>query len=127
LLRRIGFTAKQIEEGFSKRGKGKTRPIHKNTLADALERLTEDESQGIFNGSVKDLIKAKLVEDTVFSMDGMEMAVTEKYPGAGRITFSKEVKDKWGKIDEVTYTRYGYLLLSLRGVESNTVVSGGCG
>jgi hypothetical protein len=123
LLRLIGYTAKQIEEGFSKRGKGNTHPIHKNTVADALERLTEDESQGVFNGSVKDLIKAKLVEDTVFSMDGMEMAVTKKYPGAGRITIAKETKDKWGKIEEVTYTRYGYLLLSLRGVESNNVVA----
>ena len=44
LLRRIGYTAKQIDEGFSKRGKGQTRPIHKDTVADALERLTEEES-----------------------------------------------------------------------------------
>jgi hypothetical protein len=27
LLRRIGYTAKQIDEGFSKRGKGNTHPI----------------------------------------------------------------------------------------------------
>ena len=100
-----------------------THPIHKNTVADALERLTEEESQGIFEGSVEDLVKAKLVEDTIFSMDGMEMAVTENYPGAGQITITKEVKDKWGKVEEVTYTRYGYLLLSLRGVDSNTVVA----
>lgn len=123
LLRRIGYTAKQIEEGFSKRGKGRTPPVHKDTVADALERLTEEESQGIFEGTVKDLIKAKLVKDTIFSMDGMEMAVTENYPGAGQITITKEIKDKWGKVEEVTYNRYGYLLLSLRGVESNTVVA----
>jgi hypothetical protein len=123
LLRRIGYTAKQIDEGFSRRGKGNTHPIHKNTVADALERLTEDESQGIFEGTVKDLLKAKLVEDAVFSMDGMEMAVTENYPGAGKIVITKEATDKWGKIEEVTYNRYGYLLLSLRGVESNTVVA----
>ena len=88
-----------------------------------MERLTEDESQAIFEGTVKDIIKAKLVEDTIFSMDGMEMAVTENYPGAGKITITKEVKDKWGKVEKVTYNRYGYLLLSLRGVESNTVVA----
>ena len=123
LLRRIGYTAKQIEEGFSKRGKGRTHPIHKDTVADALERLTEDESQGIFEGTIKDLTKAKLVQDNIFSMDGMEMAVTKNYPGAGKIIITKEVKDKWGKLEEVTYNRYGYLLLSLRGVESNTVVA----
>ncbi len=123
LLRRIGYTAKQIDEGFSKRGKGQTRPIHKDTVADALERLTEEESQGIFDGTVENLVKAKLVEDTIFSMDGMEMAVTENYPGAGQLVITREVKDKWGKMKTVTFTRYGYLQLSVRGVDSNTVVA----
>jgi hypothetical protein len=123
LLRLIGFTAKQIDEGFCKRGKGQTRPIHKDTVADALERLSEEESQGIFRGSVEDLVKAKLVNDTVFSMDGMEMTATEHYPGAGKLIITREVKDKWEKVKTVTSTRYGYLLLSLRGVDSNTVVA----
>ncbi len=123
LLRLIGYTAKQIEEGFCKRGKGQRRPIHKNTVADALERLPEEESRSIFKGSAEDLLRARLVDDTVFSMDGMEIAVTGHYPGAGQVTSTKEVKDKWGKVQTVTYTRYGYLLLSLRGVESNTVVA----
>jgi hypothetical protein len=123
LLRRIGYTAKQIDEGFCQRGKGLAHPIHKNTVADALERLTEKESQGIFDGSVVDLVKAKLVEDTVFSMDGTELSATEHYPGAGQITITREVKDKWGKPKTVTSTRHGYLLLSLRGVRSNTVAA----
>jgi hypothetical protein len=123
LLRLIGYTAKQIDEGFCKRGKGQAHPIHKDTLADALERLPEEKSQGIFSGSVEDLVKANLVDDTIFSMDGMEMAVTEHYPGAGSLTITKEAKDKWGKVKTVTSTRYGYLLLSLRGVDSNTVVA----
>ena len=123
LLRLIGYTAKQIDEGFCKRGKGNTHPIHKNTVADALERLTEEESQGILAGSVEDLVKAKLVKDTIFSMDGMEMTVTENYPGAGKLIITKEVKDKWGRVKMVVSTRYGYLQLSLRGVESNTVVA----
>jgi hypothetical protein len=123
LLRLIGFTAKQIDEGFCKRGKGQTHPIHKDTVADALERLTEVESQGIFKGSVEDLVKAKLVDDTIFSMDGMEISVTERYPGAGKLTIIKAAKDKWGKVKAVTLTRYGYLQLSLRGIKSNTVVA----
>ena len=123
LLRRIGYTAKQIDEGFCQRGKGQAHPIHKNTVADALERLTEKESQGIFDGSVVDLVKAKLVDDTVFSMDGTELSATEHYPGAGQITVTREVKDKWGNPKTVTFTRYGYLQLSLRGVDSNTVAA----
>lgn len=123
LLRLIGYTAKQIDEGFCRRGKGRTHPIHKNTVADALERLTETESHEIFSGSVIDLINAKLVEDTVFSIDGTELHTTENYPGAGQVTSTREVKDKWGWAKTVTSTRYGYLLLSLRGVESNTVAA----
>lgn len=123
LLRRIGYTAKQIDEGFCQRGKGLAHPIHKNTVADALERLTEKESEAIFDGSVVDLVKAKLVDDTVFSMDGTELSATEHYPGAGQVTSTREVQDKWGKTKTVTSTRHGYLLLSLRGVQSNTVAA----
>ena len=123
LLRRIGFTAKQMEEGVCGRGKGLARPLHKNTVADALERLTEEETEGIFKGSVVDLVKAKLVDDSVFSLDGMEMRATEHCPEAGQLTYTREVKDKWGGMKMVTFTRYGDLLLSLRGVDSNTVVA----
>ncbi|MDO8491415.1 MAG: hypothetical protein Q7T04_05305, partial [Dehalococcoidia bacterium] len=123
LLRRIGYTAKQVDEGFCQRGKGLSRPIHKNTVADALERLTEEESAGIFDGIAKDLVKAKLVKDTVFSLDGTELHTTQHYPGAGRVTSNREVRDKWGRGGTVTSTRYGYLLLSLRGVDSGTVVA----
>jgi len=123
LLRRIGYTAKQVDDGFCKRGKGKSRPIHKNTLADALERLSEEESRGIFDGSLADLVKAKLVKDTVFSLDGSELHTTKHYPGAGHITSTKEVTDKWGRARTVTFTRYGNLLLSLWGVDSNIVTA----
>ena len=123
LLRRIGFTARQIDEGFSRRGKGLMLPIHKNTVADALGRLSQEESEGILAGSVVDLVKAKLVVDEVFSLDGTELHATEHYQGAGSITSTREVTDKWGKVKTVTSTRHGYLLLSLRGVDSNTVVA----
>jgi hypothetical protein len=125
LLRLIGFTAKQIGEGFNKRGKGGHRPIHKNTLSDALERLTVEESQAVFDGAVEDLAKAKLISETVFSLDGTELSTTENYPGAGKVSSEREVKDKWGNVKAIKSTRYGYLLLSLRGVKSNTVVAAG--
>lgn len=131
LLRCIGYTARQVEAGFCRRGKGLVRPVHKNTVADALERLTEEESAGIFNGSVMDVVKAKLVRDTVFSMDGTELHATEHCEGTGQVTSTREIKDKQGRVKKdkqgrvktVISTRYGDLLLSLRGVESHTVVA----
>lgn len=101
LLRLIGYTAKQIEAGFSRRGKGQSHPIHKNTVADALERLSEGESRGIFYGSVEDLARAGLVQDTVFSMDGTELSATEHFPGAGQVTNWRELRDKWGKLGQL--------------------------
>ena len=127
LLRRIGYTARQVEEGFCRRGKGLTRPIHKNTAADALERLSEEESRGIFAGSVRDLVKARLVKDTVFSLDGTELHTTDHYPGAGQVKSRREVRDKWGRGQAVVSSRHGYLLLCLRGVESGTVVAASVG
>lgn len=123
LLRRIGYTAKEIDEGFCQRGKGLMRPIHKNTVADGLERLAGEETWGILDGAARDLIKAKLVADSVFSLDGTELHTTKRYPGAGRVSSTREVKDKWGRVRTVTSTRNGYLLLSLRGVDSSTVVA----
>ena len=123
LLRLIGYTAKQIDEGFSRRGKGQSRPIHKNTVADALERLQEEESRGIFYGSTEDRARARLVPDTVFSMDGTELSTTGRFPGAGQVSSSRELTDKGGQVKTVSSTRYGYLLLSLRGVESNIVAA----
>lgn len=123
LLRRIGYTAKQIDEGFCRRGKGKSQPINKDTVADALLRLPVEESRGIFDGSVRDLVQAKLVPDTVFSLDGMEAHTTKHYPGAGQVTSTKEVTNKYGQVRMVTSTRYGYLQLALRGVDSGTVVA----
>jgi hypothetical protein len=71
----------------------------------------------------QDLVKAKLLEDTIFSMDGTELSATEHFPGAGQVTSTREVKDKWQRVKTVIFTRYGYLLLSLRGVKSNTVAA----
>ncbi len=123
LLRRIGFTARQVKEGFCRRGKGVMRPIHKNTVADALEHLSEEESQAIFDGSVEDLVRARFVKDTTFSIDGTELHATERYAGAGKITSVKEISDRWGRSNTVSSTRCGYLLVSLRGVKTNTVVA----
>lgn len=123
LLRRIGYSAKQVKEGFCRRGKGQVRPVHKNTVSDALERLAVEESQGIFEGAVEDLERAGLVRDTVFSLDGTELHTTGRYVGAGRVRSTREVRDKWGRGGTVSSSRYGYLLLSLRGVQSNTVAA----
>ena len=112
LLQRIGFTLQEIQQGFSRRGQGKMRPVHKNTIADALDRLTAEEVAEIFNGSVQDLSRAGHFADTVFALDGCELHTTERYPGAGSVTMKVTKQSKTGAHTS-TVTRHGYLLCSL--------------
>ena len=58
LLKQIGFTAIEISEGICKRGKGKSKPMHRKILGDLLCRLTEKEVFRIFNGGC---IKGELI------------------------------------------------------------------
>lgn len=112
LLQRIGFTVQHLEEGFSRRGKGRMRPVHKNTIADALGRLIPREVMGLFNGSIKAQAKAGCLVDTVFALDGSELHTTKRYPGAGSITAEVTRQTKAGPRTS-THTRYGYLLCSI--------------
>lgn len=122
LLQRIGFTVQQIERGFSRRGKGRMRPIHKNTIADALERLTPKEVADLFNGAVQAQARAGFLSDTVFALDGCELHTTQAYPGAGSITATATRQTKGGPRTS-TVTRHGYLLCSLWGTGGRTTVA----
>lgn len=112
LLQRIGFTLQEIQQGFSRRGQGKMRPVHKNTIADALDRLTPEEVEELFNGSIQDLSRAGYLADTVFALDGCELHATGLYPGAGSVTMTLTKQSKTG-VHTSTVTRHGYLLCSL--------------
>jgi len=92
LLMMLGYTAEQIENGHCKRGKGKKKgPIHKDTLADALDRFTPQEIEHILNSGVKLLAKRGFIKDAVYLMDATDLETTEKCKGAGRKTVEKEV------------------------------------
>ncbi len=112
LLQRIGFTLQEIQQGFSRRGRGRMRPVHKNTIANALERLTSEEVDDLFNGSIQDLSRVGQLTDTVFAADGCELSTTDRYPGAGSITMTATKQTKTGDHTS-TVTRHGYLLCSL--------------
>ncbi len=56
LLKLIGYTTAQLRDGFCQRGYAdKQKPLHKNVLADAVEKLTADELSYILNESIKRL------------------------------------------------------------------------
>jgi Transposase DDE domain. len=113
LLRLLGFTAKQVKEGFSKRGRGG--PLHKDTIANALERLSQKESNGIFDAAVGLLSKAGFLRgERLWVLDSTDLVTTERYEGCGRRT--KEAKG-------VSKTEYGFKLMMLWDYETRIPVA----
>jgi hypothetical protein len=56
LLQLIGYTTTQIRSGFCQRGSLAVGPMHKNTLADAVDGLTAEELETVLNGTAQRLV-----------------------------------------------------------------------
>jgi hypothetical protein len=124
LLKIIGFTARQIQEGFCQRGKGKRRgPIHRDTLADFLSRLTAKEVDFILEEAVRVLAKHKLVRGKTYILDATDLPTTKRYPGCGVKKVVKKVWTQEGKEVEVVEYVYGYKLLVLMEARHKLVVA----
>ena len=124
LLRRIGFTGTQIKEGICKRGKGKSKPMHRKILGDLLCRLTEDEVFRVFNGVIKNLSKKKYVRDDTFILDTSPLETTKLYENCG---MKKVTERKWDsvkkKVIEIAKYIYGFKIGMIQGAESRIPVS----
>ncbi len=125
LLKIIGFTARQIQEGFCQRGKGKRRgPIHRDTLADFLSRFTAKEVDFILGEAVRVLVKHKLVRGKSYILDATDLPTTERCKGCGVKKVTKKVWSKEeGKEVEVVEYVYGYKLLVLLEARHKLVVA----
>jgi len=125
LLMMLGYTAEQIENGHCKRGKGKKKgPMHKDTLADALDRFTPQEIEHILNSGVKLLAKRGFIKDSTYLMDASDLETTEKCKGAGRKTVEKKVwSHKEKRLVSISVTTHGFKLHLLRSLDSRIVVA----
>jgi len=125
LLKIIGFTARQIQEGFCQRGKGKRRgPMHRDTLADFLSKFSSKEVDFILREAVRVLVKHKLIRGRTYILDATDLRTTKRYKGCG---VKKVVKREWsskeGKEVEIVKYVYGYKLLVLLEARHKIVVA----
>jgi hypothetical protein len=125
LLKIIGFTARQIREGFCHRGKGKRRgPMHRDTLADFLSRFSSKEVDFILREAVRVLVKHRLIRGRTYILDATDLPTTKRYRGCG---VKKVVKREWssqeGKEMETVRYVYGYKLLVLMEARHQIVVA----
>jgi hypothetical protein len=80
LLKIIGFTARQIQEGFCRRGKGKRQgPMHRDTLADLLSKFSSREVDFILREAVRVLVKHRLIRGRTYILDATDLPATKKY------------------------------------------------
>lgn len=125
LMLTIGYTAEQIKNGHCKRGKGKRRgPLHKNTLADTLDRLSTQEVEHILNEGVKILVKKGFLKDDIhYILDATEIETTPLCNGRGmKVTKEKHVNNR-GEIVEIEVKKYGFKLIVIRSVKSRIIVA----
>lgn len=125
LLMMIGFTAKQIQEGFCDRDRGKREgPMNSQTLAEALGRLSAKEADYVLDKSIKTLCKRRFIRGGTFVIDSTDLLTTEKYEGAGRRTVIEQKRDKDGNLVEIAKTEYGFKLIIIKELQSRIVVAG---
>jgi len=124
LLKIIGFTARQIREGFCQRGKGKRRgPMHRDTLADFLSRFSAKEVDFILEEAVRVLVKHKLVRGKTYILDATDLPTTKRFRGCGMKKVVKKVWGRGGQEVEVVEYVYGYKLLVLLEARHKLVVA----
>jgi hypothetical protein len=129
LLQLIGFTAQEIKEGYTVRGRqrkdGSKRegPFHKDTLSDLLSKLKVEEVEYVLNGAVKLLDKRGFFPKVgTYGLDSSDLPTTDKYEGVG----CKKVKRKKrseGKLIEVEEWILGYKVLIVMEVKEKLVAS----
>lgn len=124
LLKIIGFTARQIQEGFCCRGKGKRQgPMHRDTLADFLSKFSAKEVDFILGEAVRVLVKHKLIRGKTYILDATDLPTTKHYKGCGIKKVVKKVRSREGKEVETVKYVYGYKLLVLMEARHKIVVA----
>jgi hypothetical protein len=125
LLKIIGFTARQIQEGFCQRGKRKRRgPMHRDTLGDFLSKFSSQEVDFILKEAVRVLVKHKLIRGRTYILDATDLPTTKRYKGCGvKKVVRRECNSQEGKGVEVVKYVYGYKLLVLLEAKHKIVVA----
>jgi hypothetical protein len=127
LLKLIGYSTRQLQAGFCQRGYGdKQKPMHKNVLANAVEKLTTQELEHILNTSIQRLAAKGVFAESCghFALDGSDLETTERYRDAGMKTVTeKHWSRKEKKMVEIEKSVYGFKLLALYDVHLRLVVA----
>jgi hypothetical protein len=126
LMKLIGYTATEMQLGFCQRGNLAAGPMHKNTLADAVERLSAEELAQMLNETASRLRTRGLFAGSKghFALDATDLETTAQYRGAGVKRYSEwkwDTKEK--KAVEVQRVAHGFKVLIVYEVRLRLVVA----
>jgi len=126
LMLLIGYSLDQMVSGFCYRGyEDKQKPMHKNVLADAVEKLTAEEVAYILNEAVKRLAERGGFKQSRghFALDSSDLETTEHYQGAGKKKVIVRKKLPNGQYVEFEEYIYGFKVVVIYEVQLRLIVA----
>ena len=121
LMELVGFNARQVEEGLTKRGdaqrktKPKQGPLSPQCLADNISKLSREQMERLFNQMVQCVVGCGLLDgQRIVALDGSKLETPKTYEGCGKLKQTRSVKVK-GQKERATeeYYVYGWKVLVL--------------
>src|SRR5256885_9132958 len=126
LMELVGFNARQVEAGLTKRGdaqrktKPKQGPLSPQCLADNISKLSPEQMETLFNQMVQCVVGYGLLDgERIVALDGSKLPTPATYEGCGKLKQTRRVKVKGQKeraIEE--YYVYGWKVLVLIDVQT---------
>jgi hypothetical protein len=104
LMELVGFNARQVEEGLTRRGddkrtkKPKQGPLTAQCLADNITKLRAEDVERLFTQMVRCLVAQGLLDgERLVALDGSKLPTTRHYEGCGKLKQTRQVKVKGQK------------------------------
>jgi hypothetical protein len=125
LMRLAGYSAEQLRAGFCGRGQLAAGPMHKDTLADAVERLSAEELEGLLNATAGRLAERGFFRASGghFALDASDLPTTPRYKGAGKKSYTEKKVTKDKQVVEDVRWVYGFKVLIVYEVRLRLVVA----
>jgi len=125
LLKLIGYSAVQLQAGCCQRGDLSNGPMQKNTLADAVERLTVAELERLLNATATRLASQGCFDHSpgCFALDASTLETTPHYRGVGMTRRSERRVNRKGQVIEVERVLWGFKVITLYEVHLRLVVA----
>jgi hypothetical protein len=115
LMQLVGVNAQQVRQGVCQRGRTKRQgerapgPICSDTLANNMVPCHWRDLEALFNEVIRALAKAGGFDQRVTGIaDGTDLETTARYQGGGQATRQRRIEAKWGRVQEIEVTVYGW-------------------